>query len=303
LSTPPLFPSRFPQSLLDDINVHRGSLERLEAAVGAVLPLLDEPDQEQLRTQLDAVTGQYKSHLFDSEAYLAERWLEGKEAELSSLSLTAVQSPLLQEQIHRVQDFAAQVEKYRPNMDQLSSLAESADPAGEAGPSVANKALQERYGRLVAMSGERQTLLADYLPIVQQYESSRGAWLDLLCGWEEKAEKLPPPLATPTNIQAQLQDIKVRMLWSSATKHTFTVNTVLLIILLSVVCCLHSCCLLFTFMLFLFEFMLFVFTFMLFVLTLLFKFMSLLYMLCMYVVVYVHVVCVYVHVVCAYIVV
>ena len=128
------------------------------------------------------------------------------------MSLTAVQPPLIQDQLREVQDFQARVQKHRPSMDRLSSLADSADPAGTAAPSSTNKALQERYERLKALGEERQALLSDYLPSVQQYESSRGAWLDLLCGWEEKAGHLPPPQATPTNIQAQLQDIKVWML-------------------------------------------------------------------------------------------
>lgn len=178
--------------------------------MGAVLPLLDESDQEQLRAQLEDVTGQYKSHVFDSEAYLSERWLEEKEAELDAMGLTAVQPSLVQDQLREVQDFLAQVDKYRPSMDQLSSLAASADPTGEAALSTTDKELQDRYEGLKALGGERQALLADYLPSVQQYESSRGAWQDLLCGWEEKVGQLPPPLATPTAIQAQLQNIKVQ---------------------------------------------------------------------------------------------
>ena len=124
-----------------------------------------------------------------------------------------------------MQDFQNQVDKYEPQMAQLSSLAAAVDSgvAGEAqtaqvpssnGPVNGGKAdknhqLQDRYERLKALTGQRQEMLADYLPSVQQYESSRGAWQDLLCGWEEKVEQLPPPFATPTAIQAQLQDIKV----------------------------------------------------------------------------------------------
>lgn len=124
-----------------------------------------------------------------------------------------------------MQDFQNQVDKYEPQMARLSSLAAAVDSgvAGEAqmtqvpssngpingGKADKNQQLQDRYECLKALAGQRQGMLADYLPSVQQYESSRGAWQDLLCGWEEKVELLPPPFATPTSIQAQLHDIKV----------------------------------------------------------------------------------------------
>lgn len=84
------------QSVLDNVNIHKGALERLEAAVSAVVPLLDEADQEEVRGQLEDVTTQYRGHLFDSEGYLVERWIETKEAGLSGLHLTAVQTAPLQ---------------------------------------------------------------------------------------------------------------------------------------------------------------------------------------------------------------
>lgn len=78
------------------MTVHKGALERLEAAVSAVLPLLDEPDQEMLRTQLEELSHQYDGHVFECEGYLVERWVEAKEGELSGMALTAVQPPTLQ---------------------------------------------------------------------------------------------------------------------------------------------------------------------------------------------------------------
>ena len=101
------------------------------------------------------------------------------------------------------------MDKYEPQMEQLSDLTTTADPSGEGTHTSVTKALRERYDALRALVGERRGLVSDFLPIVQQYESSRGAWQDLLCGWEERAEGLPPPSATPANIQAQLEDLKV----------------------------------------------------------------------------------------------
>lgn len=108
-----------------------------------------------------------------------------------------------------VQDFHSQVDKYKPKMDHLSSLAATADPSGQDTAGTKLKELVERYDNLKALAGERRGLLADYLPTVQQYESSRGAWQDLLHGWEEKVEQLPPPMATSQAIQAQIEDLKV----------------------------------------------------------------------------------------------
>ena len=78
------------------MGAHRGALEKLESTVGAVIPLLDEEDQEELKAQLEDLTRQYHSHVFDSEAYLTERWLEDREAELSAMAPTAVQVTPLQ---------------------------------------------------------------------------------------------------------------------------------------------------------------------------------------------------------------
>ncbi len=115
----------------------------------------------------------------------------------------------LQEQLREMQDFLSQVDKYGPKLEQLSSQATTADPTGETPVSTKMSDLRERYKRLKALARERQGLEANYLPTVQQYESSRGAWQDLLCGWEERVEKLPPPSATPQAIQAQLDELKV----------------------------------------------------------------------------------------------
>lgn len=117
--------------------------------------------------------------------------------------------PLSQDQLRELQAFQIGVEKFSSQMTNLSSLAATADPSGQdtAGTKMAD--LVRRYERLKALAGERQGLLAGYLPSVQQYESSRGAWQDLLCGWEGEAEQLTPPLATPLAIQEQIEELKV----------------------------------------------------------------------------------------------
>ena len=115
----------------------------------------------------------------------------------------------VQEEMRELQEFLSQVSKYAPKVEQLSSQAETADPVGDTAIATKMAELRERYEGLKALGGERQEMEADFLPIVQQYESSRGAWQDLLCGWEEKAGKLPPPSATSEAIQAQLEELKV----------------------------------------------------------------------------------------------
>lgn len=118
-------------------------------------------------------------------------------------------SCLFQDQLREVQEFQSKVGKYRPKMEGLSDLATVADPSNEAAAGTKMKELQERYDRLQALLKERRGLLSDFLPSVQQYESSRGAWQDLLCGWEEKTEQLAPPFATPETILKQLEEVKV----------------------------------------------------------------------------------------------
>ena len=94
-------------------------------------------------------------------------------------------------------------------MHHLSLLSSTADAKneGEVGSELAD--LQARYERLQALPVVRLGLLEDFLPSVQQYESSRGAWLDLLCGWEMKMEQPSSPTVTPKAILTQLNQIKV----------------------------------------------------------------------------------------------
>ena len=122
---------------------------------------------------------------------------------------------LLQGQIHEAQEFQRVVSSYKPELEQLSQLATEAqfsegEERGED-PSVSSKMaeIQQNYDRLKALIDERRSMLESFMPSVQQYNSSRGAWEDLLCGWEGKAAALPPPAASPKAIQEQIDDIKV----------------------------------------------------------------------------------------------
>ena len=94
-------------------------------------------------------------------------------------------------------------------MDNLSSVAATADPSKDSEVQCQMEVLRSRYENLCSLPARRQELLGDFLPIIQQYESSRGAWLDLLCRWEEKADRFAPPMATPASIALQLDEMKV----------------------------------------------------------------------------------------------
>jgi len=109
-----------------------------------------------------------------------------------------------------VQEFVVEVEVYGPHLSNLSSVAAVADPREDGEVQSKKNGLQRRYNDLCSLPARRQEVLAEFLPIVQQYESSRGAWLDLLCGWEKKADLLAPPMATPSSILQQLEEMKVR---------------------------------------------------------------------------------------------
>ena len=84
------------QSIRDDALGQKKSLEALEVSVEVVLPLLDDADQEEVKGQLEAVTADFQRHVFDSEAFLVEQWVEDREAELVSMARSAVQVQPLQ---------------------------------------------------------------------------------------------------------------------------------------------------------------------------------------------------------------
>lgn len=85
---------------------------------------------------------------------------------------------------------------------------------GTADSKVAD--MQCRYDNLKSLAVERHGVLSSFVPTVQQYESSQGAWATLLCGWEEKAAMLPPPGAKTNTIREQIEEIKVSTLASGS---------------------------------------------------------------------------------------
>ena len=116
-----------------------------------------------------------------------------------------------QEQFSAVQDFQKTVGAFQLQLDSLASSATQADTTSQQEPTAGSKMekVQDHYGNLRDLADERLGMLSGYLPDVQRYESSRVAWETLLCGWEERANGLPSPGATPESIQAQIDEIKV----------------------------------------------------------------------------------------------
>ncbi len=137
-----------------------------------------------------------------------------------------------QDQLREVQDFLHQVDKYRPHMEHVSSLADSADPTGEGAPSAQNQALQERYQHLQALASKRQDLLAEFLPSVQQYESSRGAWRTCCVGGRQGRGSYRPLLPHPLPFR----------LSSRTSRCTVVVVSVLVVLVDLVFVVVTSCC-------------------------------------------------------------
>ncbi len=84
------------QVLIENVEAHREDLEAVEDSVNILLPLLDEPDQQLLKQQLDTLTGEYDSLKFNCELYSAERWLEGCSQQLGGMAPTGVTVPAIQ---------------------------------------------------------------------------------------------------------------------------------------------------------------------------------------------------------------
>ena len=129
-----------------------------------------------------------------------------------------------QEELQEVQSFKQTVAGYRPQL--LSLDAASAEcctppptPGGRPQPTKPDETASEvakelqgvwdRYNSLEVAATERETVLAEFLPIVQQHESSQGAWLQILENWEETVANLSPPATTPAHVEQQIKEIKV----------------------------------------------------------------------------------------------
>ena len=129
-----------------------------------------------------------------------------------------------QNELQEVQDFKHTVSSYQPqllSLDAASAKCCTPPPTPERRPkptkhdqtgSEVSKELQavwERYNSLEAAATEREAVLTEFLPSVQQHESSQGAWLKILENWEETVANMSPPATTPSLIEQQIQDIKV----------------------------------------------------------------------------------------------
>ena len=121
---------------------------------------------------------------------------------------------ILQEQVKEVQEFQRTVDSYKPELESVVALATQCRRAApsETDQSADSKVadMQHCCDNLKSLAVERHGVLSSFVPTVQQYESSQGAWATLLCGWEEKAAMLPPAGARVETIQEEIAEIKVR---------------------------------------------------------------------------------------------
>ena len=129
-----------------------------------------------------------------------------------------------QDQLQKMQDFKQTVADYRPQLLNLDAASAKCctpppTPGGRPQPTKPDETASEvakelrrvwdRYNSLEAAATERETVLAEFLPIVQQHESSQGAWLQILENWEETVANLSPPATTPALVEQQIKEIKV----------------------------------------------------------------------------------------------
>ena len=124
-----------------------------------------------------------------------------------------------------VQEFKQTVASYRPQLLNLDATSGKCctPPPTPGGPKPAKpdqtasdvvkelQAVWDRYNSLETMATERGTVLSEFLPSVQQHESSQGVWLQNLEAWEKQVTDLPPPATKPSLVEQQIQQIKVRV--------------------------------------------------------------------------------------------
>ena len=129
--------------------------------------------------------------------------------------------------MQEVQEFKKLIEGYRPQLNNLETTSVKCclPPSTPGGPKAAKltptlaessstvttelEIVWERYNTLGAVATERGHVLEGFLPSVQQYESSRGAWGQNLEKWEEQVSNLPPPATKPALVEKQIKHIKV----------------------------------------------------------------------------------------------
>ena len=132
-----------------------------------------------------------------------------------------------QNQVQEVQEFNQMVNQYRPQLDHLDIVSTKCivPPPTPGGPKATKplptepesaskvtdrqQEIWQRYSSLGVVATERSKLLGRFLPSVQQYESSRGAWGRNLEGWEEKVSNFPHLATRPALLEDQIREIKV----------------------------------------------------------------------------------------------
>ena len=127
-----------------------------------------------------------------------------------------------------MRDLQHVIDDYRPEITSLDTLSSSCSPPpSSAEPKTTQISVKEteklskvtakqadvwsRYNDLSALLRERLRVAEEFVPSVQQYNSSRGAWEDKLCGWEERVSGLSPPATNPAVLEEQIQEIKVHV--------------------------------------------------------------------------------------------
>ena len=130
----------------------------------------------------------------------------------------------MQDQLQAVTEFKQVVEKYKPNLLDLDRVSSRCcfPPPTPGGPKISTKPTKsmtkvttdlqevwECYNALGEVVATRGTVLEGFLPTVQQFESSRGAWGQNLEKWEEQVSNLPQPATKPVILEEQIKAIKV----------------------------------------------------------------------------------------------
>ena len=84
------------QEIIDDVMGHEEALTDLESAVNDVITLVDESDQSDLSSRLQALSLRYRCHGFRCHGYPVHRWLDDRSLQLCSMCPCAVQVSDLQ---------------------------------------------------------------------------------------------------------------------------------------------------------------------------------------------------------------
>ena len=192
---------------------HSTDLVYLQKAVKDLHSLLSQDHRRQLGAQATQLGNHYHALNLSVHCALAECWQANQLGELCAMGLAGVSSPVLLFQLAKLEEFQHGVEGFRPEIDELCRVAEQCGGGGEGGSHDNDRAkvlagLMEGYERLKSLGASRSSVLGNFRPQVQLYESSHDAWSRLLQGWRERAAALPPPSCMPDVIQKLLAETK-----------------------------------------------------------------------------------------------